>query len=110
MELNCTIQVDIGKYEPLLSGSQMRELSFLKGSLFHVYGLVVFDHLLFYSDWYTTGVYMVDMITGHQEPVAQHLSRPTSLVIYHPANLTGEPAALFSTHPVTSPPSQLPVS
>ena len=68
----------------------MRELSFLKGSLFHVYGLVVFDHLLFYSDWYTTGVYMVDMITGHQQPVAQHLSRPTSLVIYHPANLTGE--------------------
>ena len=80
----------------------MRELSFLKGSLFHVYGLVVFDHLLFYSDWYTTGVYMVDMITGHQQPVAQHLSRPTSLVIYHPANLTGELAALFSTRLLSS--------
>ncbi|KAK7497721.1 hypothetical protein BaRGS_00011116, partial [Batillaria attramentaria] len=69
-------------------GSHVRELSFLKGSVFHVYGLVVFDHLLFYSDWYTNGVYMVDMVTGRQEPVAQHLSRPTSLVIYHPANLT----------------------
>ena len=88
----------------------MRELSFLKGSLFHVYGLVVFDHLLFYSDWYTTGVYMVDMITGHQQPVAQHLSRPTSLVIYHPANLTGELAALFSTRLLSSLPlSILPV-
>nr|KAG5707173.1 hypothetical protein BaRGS_017857 [Batillaria attramentaria] len=73
-----------------LQRSHVRELSFLKGSVFHVYGLVVFDHLLFYSDWYTNGVYMVDMVTGRQEPVAQHLSRPTSLVIYHPANLTVE--------------------
>ncbi|KAL8588650.1 hypothetical protein ACOMHN_001967 [Nucella lapillus] len=69
-------------------GTRVRELSFLKGTLFHVYGLAVFDHLLFYSDWYTHGVYMVDMVSGHQEPIARHLSRPTSLVIHHPGNLT----------------------
>jgi hypothetical protein len=71
------------------AGSQMRELSFLKGVLFHVYGLVAFEHLLFYSDWYSNGVYMVDTVTGYQQPIATHLSRPTALVIYHPANLTG---------------------
>lgn len=72
----------------LVAGARVRELSFLKSTVFHVYGLVVFDHLLFYSDWYTNGIHMVDMVTGKQEPVAQHLSRPTSLIIYHPGNLT----------------------
>jgi hypothetical protein len=76
----------------------MRELSFLKGILFHVYGLVAFEHLLFYSDWYSNGVYMVDTVTGYQQPIATHLSRPTALVIYHPANLTGRCSAVCHTN------------
>ncbi|XP_050396212.1 uncharacterized protein LOC126814850 [Patella vulgata] len=67
-------------------GSDRRELTFLSGS--DVFGMAVFDKVLFYSDWYTNSVYMVDMVTGDQETVATHLSRPTSIVIYHPNDLS----------------------
>ncbi|ESP02573.1 hypothetical protein LOTGIDRAFT_138195 [Lottia gigantea] len=68
-----------------ITSSNRRELTYLSGS--DVFGMAVFDQVLFYSDWYTNSVYMVDMITGDQETIASHLSRPTSIVIYHPTDL-----------------------
>ncbi|XP_048254821.1 uncharacterized protein LOC124138972 isoform X1 [Haliotis rufescens] len=68
-------------------GNEVKELMFLTGASFHIFGMVVFENALFYSDWHTHSVYMVDMVTGDQETIATHLSRPTAVVIYHPASL-----------------------
>lgn len=72
-----------------LPGNEVKELTFLTGASFHIFGMVVFENALFYSDWHTHSVYMVDMVTGDQETIATHLSRPTAVVIYHPASLKG---------------------
>ncbi|XP_012940627.1 uncharacterized protein LOC101861747 [Aplysia californica] len=69
-------------------GRDLEELSFLTGSALHIFGLVIMDTVLFYSDWFTNSVYMVDRVTGQTSAVVEHLSRPTSIVVYHPTNLT----------------------
>lgn len=80
-------------------GGNQEELSFLTAPGLHIFGLVVMETVLFYSDWYTNSVYMVDRYTGRIDTLVSHLSRPTSIVVYHPANLTGqlEKKYLFQT-------------
>ncbi|BFZ13036.1 hypothetical protein BsWGS_16075 [Bradybaena similaris] len=81
-----------------LNGGQQTELSFLTGSVSHIFGLVIMDTVLFYSDWFTNSIYMVDRINGQTEAFATHLSRPTSIVAYHPTNLTANNQCMKSGH------------
>ncbi|KAK0061867.1 low-density lipoprotein receptor-related protein 4-like isoform X1, partial [Biomphalaria pfeifferi] len=69
-------------------GENQEEVSFLTGQALHLFGIVVMDTVLFYSDWLTNSVFMVDKITGKIEPIVTHLSRPTNIAVYHPTNLT----------------------
>ncbi|CAL1546462.1 unnamed protein product [Lymnaea stagnalis] len=69
-------------------GENQQELSYLTGPALHIFGLYVMDTVLFYSDWYTNSVYMVNRVTGKIDTIVSHLSRPTSIAVYHPTNLT----------------------
>ncbi|GAB1599252.1 low-density lipoprotein receptor-related protein 6-like isoform X2, partial [Argonauta hians] len=68
-------------------GGKRRELLYLSKNMDHIFGLQIYEHLLFYSRWYEPSVHMVDMITGKDEIFLDHLTQPTAIVVHHPSNI-----------------------
>ena len=66
------------------------ELDFLPFRNFDISGIGLVENLIFYSSWTTGSLNVMDIITGTEITMATNLTKPSSVAVHHPGEITGK--------------------